>query len=75
MEVQFLRAEGYEYLARRTHENLLSRTDDEYGQGYVAMTEAMKTRTDKNPFTYMLETHGKVGRVKKSEQVEVDGDA
>lgn len=75
MEVQFLRAEGYEYLARRTHENLLSRTDDEYGQGYVALTEAMKTRTDKNPFTYMLETHGKVGRVKKSEQVEVDGDA
>lgn len=88
LEVQFLKAEGYDYLARRTHNSLMNRTDDEYGRGYAILSEAMKQRKDQNTFTYMLEYYGKKstkpapvvkpatgGNVIQSTEVEVnDGD-
>lgn len=60
VEVQFMNAEGFDYLARRHHNGFLQR-DDEYGRGYVMLDEIMKKRQDRNIFTYMLERCGKKG--------------
>lgn len=59
VEVQFMKAEGFKRRAAILHEGLMSRTDDEYGQGYAKLVEIMKKRPDDNTFTYMLETYGK----------------
>lgn len=64
LEVQFLKAERFDYLARRTHNEFLQR-DDEYGRGYVMLDEIMSNREDRNSFTYMMERYGKKG-VKRS---------
>ncbi|MBR6808797.1 MAG: hypothetical protein IKM64_00840 [Clostridia bacterium] len=55
MEVQYMRALGYERHARYLDSNLRSRTDDNYGKGYVWLTAMMQSRPDNDPFAYMLE--------------------
>ena len=59
MEVRYLHDLGYTQLEQRMDADLRARTNDEYGAGYVALTEAMKNRPDGDPFAYMLETYPK----------------
>ena len=56
MQVLFMRAEGYLNYANSTHEELLRRQDDPYGQGYVKMLRALEGKKDGDPFKYMRET-------------------
>ena len=59
MEVRYMHDLGYYRLEKRTDEELRSRLDDEYGSGYVKITEALKSKGS-NPFTYMAERYPKI---------------
>lgn len=67
MEVVMLKHFGYNGLAQETDLNLRARINDEYGKGYIQLTEALANSSEKNPYKYMLAIYPKGHSSSKAE--------